>query len=69
MLLFCLIFILKRGTVDVLKCEITMISENICIDVGMTKQMIYHRDNGWSLENNYHYMKGEYYVSGIFLIS
>ena len=24
--------------------------ENICIDGGMTKQMIYHGDNGWSLE-------------------
>ena len=24
--------------------------ENICIDVGMTKQMIYHGDCGWSLE-------------------
>ena len=23
--------------------------ENICIDGGMTKQMIYHNDNGWSL--------------------
>ena len=26
--------------------------ENICIDGGMTKQMIYHGDNGWKLENN-----------------
>lgn len=25
--------------------------ENICIDGGMTKQMIYHGDFGWSLEN------------------
>lgn len=25
--------------------------ENICIDGGMTKQMIYHADYGWSLEN------------------
>lgn len=24
--------------------------ENICIDGGMTKQMIYHNDFGWSLE-------------------
>ena len=24
--------------------------ENICIDGGMTKQMIYHGDNGWSFE-------------------
>ena len=24
--------------------------ENICIDGGMTKQMIYHGDNGWKLE-------------------
>ena len=24
--------------------------ENICIDGGMTKQMIYHGDNGWSLK-------------------
>jgi len=24
--------------------------ENICIDGGMTKQMIYHGDNGWSLD-------------------
>ena len=24
--------------------------ENICIDGGMTKQMIYHDDNGWKLE-------------------
>jgi NAD(P)-dependent dehydrogenase (short-subunit alcohol dehydrogenase family) len=23
---------------------------NICIDGGMTRQMIYHGDNGWSLE-------------------
>ena len=25
--------------------------ENICIDGGMTKQMIYHGDNGWTLGN------------------
>ena len=25
--------------------------ENICIDGGMTKQMIYHGDGGWKLEN------------------
>ena len=24
--------------------------ENICIDGGMTKQMIYHGDHGWSLD-------------------
>ena len=24
--------------------------ENICIDGGMTKQMIYHADHGWTLE-------------------
>jgi NAD(P)-dependent dehydrogenase (short-subunit alcohol dehydrogenase family) len=24
--------------------------ENICIDGGMTKLMIYHGDNGWSLD-------------------
>lgn len=24
--------------------------ENICIDGGMTKQMIYHGDHGWSLQ-------------------
>ena len=23
--------------------------ENICIDGGMTRQMIYHGDNGWTL--------------------
>ena len=23
--------------------------ENICIDGGMTKQMIYHGENGWTL--------------------
>ena len=26
--------------------------ENICIDGGMTKQMIYHGDHGWSLHQN-----------------
>ncbi len=26
--------------------------ENICIDGGMTKQMIYHGNNGWSLSDN-----------------
>ena len=26
--------------------------ENICIDGGMTRQMIYHGDHGWSLKNN-----------------
>ena len=26
--------------------------ENICIDGGMTKQMIYHGDHGWSLADN-----------------
>lgn len=26
--------------------------ENICIDGGMTRQMIYHGDNGWTLEIN-----------------
>ena len=25
--------------------------ENICIDGGMTKQMIYHGDGGWKLDN------------------
>jgi hypothetical protein len=25
--------------------------ENICIDGGMTRQMIYHGDNGWKLES------------------
>ena len=24
--------------------------ENICIDGGMTRQMIYHADNGWKLD-------------------
>ena len=24
--------------------------ENICIDGGMTRNMIYHNDNGWRLE-------------------
>ena len=27
-----------------------IIGENICIDGGMTKQMIYHGDHGWSLD-------------------
>ncbi len=26
--------------------------ENICIDGGMTKQMIYHGEYGWSYEDN-----------------
>jgi NAD(P)-dependent dehydrogenase (short-subunit alcohol dehydrogenase family) len=26
--------------------------ENICIDGGMTKQMIYHGDHGWSIDTN-----------------
>ena len=26
--------------------------ENICIDGGMTRQMIYHGDNGWTLKLN-----------------
>ena len=26
--------------------------ENLCIDGGMTKQMIYHGDNGWTLSEN-----------------
>ena len=26
--------------------------ENICIDGGMTKQMIYHADHGWTLQND-----------------
>lgn len=26
--------------------------ENVCIDGGMTKQMIYHGDHGWSLDEN-----------------
>ena len=26
--------------------------ENICIDGGMTRQMIYHNDFGWTLEEN-----------------
>ncbi|MBQ9117452.1 MAG: SDR family oxidoreductase [Clostridia bacterium] len=29
--------------------------ENICIDGGMTKQMIYHGDHGWRLENHREY--------------
>jgi NAD(P)-dependent dehydrogenase (short-subunit alcohol dehydrogenase family) len=28
--------------------------ENICIDGGMTRQMIYHRDFGWSLDTQSH---------------
>ena len=24
--------------------------ENICVDGGMTKQMVYHGDHGWSLD-------------------
>ena len=28
--------------------------ENICIDGGMTKQMIYHGDNGWTLKQTGH---------------
>ena len=30
-----------------------IIGENICIDGGMTHQMIYHGDNGWKLESEY----------------
>ena len=26
--------------------------ENICIDGGMTRLMIYHNDYGWTLEDN-----------------
>lgn len=26
--------------------------ENICVDGGMTKLMIYHGDNGWSLDED-----------------
>ena len=26
--------------------------ENICMDGGMTRQMIYHNDFGWTLEDN-----------------
>ncbi len=26
--------------------------ENICIDGGMTRKMIYHGDNGWTLKLN-----------------
>ena len=31
-------------------CAGFITGENICIDGGMTKQMIYHGDNGWKLE-------------------
>ena len=27
-----------------------LMHENICIDGGMTRQMIYHNDFGWTLE-------------------
>ena len=30
--------------------EVRRLCENICIDGGMTKQMIYHNDCGWKLE-------------------
>ena len=36
----------KKGNYEYL-CFIT--GENICIDGGMTRQMIYHGDNGWTL--------------------
>jgi NAD(P)-dependent dehydrogenase (short-subunit alcohol dehydrogenase family) len=29
--------------------EFQKAGENICIDGGMTRQMIYHGDNGWTL--------------------
>ena len=34
-----------------LKGKVVVITgENICIDDGMTRNMIYHNDNGWRLE-------------------
>lgn len=34
----------------VFKNKIVIVTgENICIDGGMTRQMIYHGDNGWTL--------------------
>lgn len=29
-----------------------IIGENVCIDGGMTRQMIYHDDYGWKLQEN-----------------
>ena len=37
----------------VFKNKIVIVTgENICIDGGMTRQMIYHGDNGWTLKLN-----------------
>ena len=30
---------------------VVITGENICIDGGMTRNMIYHNDFGWKLEN------------------
>ena len=29
---------------------VVITGKNICIDRGMTRNMIYHNDNGWKLE-------------------
>ena len=42
-----------KSSVTTLQCSDKagfITGENICIDGGMTKQMIYHGDNGWSLD-------------------
>jgi hypothetical protein len=41
--------ILRRESAQIIaKTRIT--DENICIDGGMTRQMIYHGENGWRLQ-------------------
>ncbi len=46
MLNFKKVAVVMGGARGIGKC---ITGENICIDGGMTKQMIYHGDHGWSL--------------------
>ena len=40
----------KHGTLSMFRQSGFITGENICIDGGMTHQMIYHGDHGWTLE-------------------
>ena len=40
----------KRYTKEFMDKAEYFTGENICIDGGMTRQMIYHADNGWKLD-------------------
>lgn len=50
--LFMQLTVPKKGAVEIMRKEKVAVvtGENICIDGGMTRLMIYHEDNGWTFD-------------------